>query len=123
MPASTASRYARNVFEKDGLEGLEREARRLLHKMRTASSLYRDGTVKALLTPIDDVERRVDHAVATGGVSWLCMELDDMQRRIVAAQAIANPGGLAALVLHTDEDKWTRYDSYTAYRESFDIKD
>jgi hypothetical protein len=118
-----ASQYVRNVVEQGGMAGLEREARRLLHKMRVAASLYRDGAVKAILTPIDDVERRVDHAVATGGMSWLAMEIEGMQRRIVAAQGIADPGGRAALVLHTDEDKWERYDSYAKYRESFGIAD
>lgn len=115
----TASEYTRNVLANGGLAGMEREAERLLHKMRTAASLYRDGRVKAILTPTDDIAVRVSAAAARGDVAALAADLDIMQARIVQAQALADPGGRAALVLNAPEREWERYDSYIAYRESF----
>jgi hypothetical protein len=115
----TASQYTRNVLANGGLAGMEREAERLLHKMRTAASLYRDGRVKAILTPTDDIAARVSAAAARGDVTALAVDLDIMQARIVQAQALADPGGRAALVLNAPEREWERYESYIAYRESF----
>lgn len=122
LPA-TVSKYARGIAELHGLPGLEREARRLVHKIKTAASLYRDGAVKRELAVDAAVEKRIDHAVATESVGWLASELDSLQARIVSAQRIADPHGLASLVLHTDEQNWTRYASYAAYLESYGIMD
>ena len=117
-----ASAYVRAVFANGGIAGLGREAERLLHKMRTAASLYRDGRVKAILTPIADVEARVERALAAGDLTSLAVDLDLMQSRILEAQRLADPCGRASLVLHTDEAKWDRYDSYAAYLRSFEPK-
>jgi len=118
---SDASAYVRALAETKGLEGMEREARRLLHKITTAASLNRQGQMRTILSPSDGMARRVDDAVASRSMAWLARELDSMQARIVKAQEIAHPDSITALVLHTDEEHWPRHPSYSAYLRRFDV--
>lgn len=109
------SPYARGISERHGLDGLHSEAKRLIHKITVASSLYRDGTVKRILAKADGAEKRVKEAVRQDNGIWLARELDALQAIVVEAQRLADPNGRASLVLHVDEDKWDRYSSYAAY--------
>lgn len=114
------STYARGLAERQGLDGLHREASRLLETMETASSLYRDGSVvRTILSDADIHRQRVDYAYSTGAADWLAWELDAMQAKILRAQKVADPCGRAALVLHTSREHWDRYDSYQAYRDAY----
>lgn len=116
-----ASQYVRNVMALHGIAGLEREARRLVHKLDVAASLYREGATREFLMPARGIEQRIAHAVETGAAGMLGIELDALQNHVVEAQRKVDPAGRAALVLHVDEVHWERCDSYEAYQDRFRI--
>lgn len=110
----SASTYAQGVFERHGIEGLEREIDRLLEKMTAARDCYRDGPVRQLLD-VDPERARIAVQRGRGDATSLALELDGLQARIVEAQGRADPCGRASLILHVDKDKWDKYQSYQAY--------
>ncbi len=119
MPPSVST-YATGIFERNGIDGLHREAMRLLETMETASSLYREGSVaRTILVDLDDHRMRAEHAHATRAAAWLARELDAMQKKILRAQKIADPCGRASLVLHTSREHWDRYDSYQGFLDAY----
>lgn len=117
IPADV-SNYARQIAIHKGIDGLRNEAARLLRKIETASSLYRDGQVKAVLHASDPAAGRIAGLAARNDVGGICRELDALQTRIVTAQRMADPWGKASLVLHTSEEHWDRFDSYQAKLDS-----
>lgn len=116
------STYARQIAQRLGVEGLNREAQRLIHKIRTASSLYRDGAVKNILGAHEPISARVKRMTDRGDIAGLATELDHLQSRILAAQEKADPFGMASLVLHCSEEKWDAWPSYAAYMNALTPK-
>lgn len=113
----SASIYAKGVFERHGIAGLEREIDRLLGKMDAARGCYRDGPMVVLLGTASE-RKRIAIQRGRGDATSLALELDGLQKRILEAQTRADPFGKASLILHVDEDKWESYASYQAYIDS-----
>lgn len=107
--------HTRAIIEADGFQGLAFEASALLRRMTAAHALYRDGRVKTVLAATDGIAERVAEALASSDAGRLAPIVDEMRERVRAARRLANPDGLASLVLHADETEWTRYPSLTAY--------
>lgn len=111
----TTDPHTTAILAANGFEGLAVEAKALLRRMSTASSLYRDGVVKGILATGDEVADKVAGAIRNRDVGTLSDLVDDMRNRIRTARRAANPDGLAALVLHADEAEWTLHASLNAY--------
>jgi hypothetical protein len=107
--------HTREIIEADGFQGLAFEASALLRRMTAAHALYRDGRVKAVLAATDGIAARVAEAKGSSDPERLTPIVDEMRERVRAARRLANPDGLAALVLHADEAEWVRYPSLSAY--------
>lgn len=115
----SVSTYAKGVFARHGIDGLKREADRLLHSLETASRHYYAGQTLDLMAGTAEYRRRVEIQHGRGDATSVALELDGLQSRVVQIQRQMDPHTKAALILHVDADKWDRYPSYQAYLDSF----
>ena len=114
------TRYVGKILDRDGVAGVATEARRLVRKMEAAASCYRDGAVKEMLAT-RGVAERLARMEAADDAAALAHEVATLSETIVTAQRKADPAGKASLILHTSEEWWERFPSYSAYRDSYAI--
>lgn len=125
----SASTYARNVFDRHGIDGLVREIERVMRKLDAAYAAYHDGSTRQLLKISDTnllktrgVKARVAVQIKRQDATSLALELDGLQSRINEAQNQIDRCSRASIMLFVDEDKWDKYPSYQAYLESFRVQ-
>jgi len=117
------SRYVRVVACSHGIQGLQREAQRLVRKLRAAREAcgHEHRVLEEALYIEESVDVRIAHLVACNDLPGIGHEVDRLLERILRGQRLVDPRTKAALILHTSSEHWERWPHYQAKLDYFTV--
>lgn len=114
-----SSEYVKNVFKRKGIEGLISECNRMIRKLDAAETCARMSSHKVMFLHGKQLINLTQKNIMKEDAFGIAMCLDQIQSYVLELQRYFDKNTKISLILHTDEEKWEKHESYTNYVDSY----